>query len=67
MWGALTVIFLLFAILMGFVIGFGMGYPSLDNNDVGIDVNAFYAEVQQIEAETIIVERFIEKSIKKSS
>ena len=52
---ALIVIFLLFAILMSFVIGFGMGYRSLDNDDGEIDVNAFYAEVQTVEADTITV------------
>lgn len=51
----LTVIFLLFAILMSFVIGFGMGYRSLDDDDKQIDVHAFYAEVQEIGTKTITV------------
>ncbi|MGN0351647.1 MAG: hypothetical protein ACI4ES_08335 [Roseburia sp.] len=52
---ALTIIFLLFAILMSFIIGFGIGYRSLDNDDGQIDIHAFYAEVQEIRAETITV------------
>lgn len=52
---ALTVVFLLFAILMSFVIGFVMGYRSPDNVDGEIDVNTFYAEVQAVDAGTITV------------
>lgn len=50
---SLTIIFLLFAILMSFVIGFGMGYRSLDQDTEGqIDVNSFYAEIMAIEKDT---------------
>lgn len=52
---ALTIIFLLFAVLMSFIIGFGMGYRSLDGGDGQIDIHSFYAEVKEIEEETITV------------
>lgn len=50
----LTIIFLLFAILMSYIIGFGMGYRSLDDEGQ-IDVHAFYAEVKEVREETITV------------
>ena len=45
-----TIIFLLIAIVLSFVIGFGMGYRSLDDNGEGqIDINTIYAQIKDID------------------
>lgn len=52
----LLIAFLIFAVFMSFVIGFGSGYRSLDGEEDGqIDVNAFYAEIISIDERTITV------------
>lgn len=52
----LLIAFLIFAVFMSFVIGFGSGYRSLDGKEDGqIDVNAFYAEIISIDESEITV------------
>lgn len=51
----LIIVFLLFAVLMSFVLGFRMGYHALDNDEGQIDIHAFYAEVKEVGTETITV------------
>lgn len=53
----LIIAFLLFAILLSFIIGFGMGYRSLDRESDGqIDIQTLYAEITEIGTDTITVE-----------
>lgn len=52
-----TIIFLLIAIALSFVIGFGMGYRSLDDDGEGqIDINTIYAQIKDIEENVTSVE-----------
>lgn len=53
----LLVVFLLLAIFMSFFVGMGVGYRSFDKqkNEGQIDIHAFYAEVKEINNDTITV------------
>lgn len=52
----LLITFLILAVFMSFVIGFGLGYRSLDGKEDGqIDVTAFYAEISSIDESKITV------------
>lgn len=53
----LIIAFLIFAIFMSFIIGYGMGYHYLDSDSEGqIDVQTLYGKITEIETDTITVD-----------
>lgn len=52
----LTVVLLVLSIVLSFLAGFGIAYRTMDDPDGEIDVTAFYAQVAEVGAETLVVE-----------
>lgn len=53
---ALTITFLLLAVILSFIAGFGMGYRATEAPEGEIDIDAFYAQIVAVDGETLIVE-----------
>lgn len=52
----LTVVLLVLSIVLSFLAGFGVAYRAMDDPKGEIDVTAFYAQVAEVDGETLVVE-----------